>query len=76
VRDFELDCPVDAVAIEANNLPGSRGPEPLAVYVSFIPTPVAVWAHAAVVQQVAFWVAWYSAVAIESKYYGPSGSGK
>jgi hypothetical protein len=59
--------------MEANNLPGSRGPEPLAILTPFVATPVALWAHAAVVQQAALWVLWYYTVAIESELYGPSG---
>lgn len=64
MRDFELDRPVDAVAVTATNAPAPGGAEPLAVKVPFIAIPIIVWAHAAVVQQVALGLTWVYRLAV------------
>jgi hypothetical protein len=56
VRDFELDRPVDAVAIEANNSAKQVPVEPLAVKVPFVVVPLIAWHTAAVVYNLGLWI--------------------
>lgn len=66
MRDFELDRPVDPVAIMSSN---SSGPT---VEPEFIPIAVVAWVYVVAAIQVAAGIAYWVAVGVSVKLYGSS----
>ncbi|MDQ0286239.1 hypothetical protein J2Z49_001351 [Desulfofundulus luciae] len=72
MREFELDRPVDAVAVMAGNSSPDTGIRPTAIYTPFVVLPIAVGAYvyAALINQVYAVVAYRTYVGTSTKISG------